>query len=110
MLVCGLHLQSEYTIGTSYPWGELLTNRFTETLYFVDGEGLVFRSSYDLDRTIDENRLRCTTIGSFQEDTNGVQWSTRLLMGERLNENCNFLFCLDRLERLVLITLTTSMV
>ena len=69
------------------PWGELLTNRFTETLYFVDGEGFGVRSSYDLDRTIDENRLlRWANNLKFSEDTNGVQWSTRLLMGERLNE------------------------
>lgn len=68
------------------PWSERLTNRFTETLYFIDGEGFGVRSRYELDRVIDKNRLlRWANNAKFSEDTDGVNWSTRLLLGERLN-------------------------
>lgn len=69
------------------PWGERFTHRITEMLYFVDGEGFGVRSRYELDRTLNKNRLlRWTNNLKFSEDTDGVAWSTRLLMGERLNE------------------------
>lgn len=69
------------------PWGQKYTHRFTEMLYFIDGEGFGVRSGYELDRTIDENRLlRWANNLKFSEDTDGVHWSTRLLLGERLDE------------------------
>lgn len=69
------------------PWGEHYTNRFIETLSFIDGEGFGTHSRYELDRSIDQRRLiRWANNATFAEKSHGVEWSTRLLLGDRLNE------------------------
>jgi hypothetical protein len=69
------------------PWGENYTNRFIETLSFIDGEGFGSHSRYELDRRIDDHRLiRWSNNLTFAEESQGVEWSTRLLLGDRLNE------------------------
>lgn len=69
------------------PMGEKYLHRFTETLYFIDGDGFGSRTRYDLDRRVDENRLlRWSNNFKFAEDTNGVAWSTRYLLAQRIDD------------------------
>lgn len=68
------------------PWGEDNINRFTETLYFIDGEGFGSRSQYDLDHILASNKLlRWANVAKFAEDTDGVEWSSRVLLAKRLD-------------------------
>ncbi len=68
------------------PWSETTTHRFTETLHFVDGEGFGLRSRYEIDHAIGDNRLvRWDNKAAVAEDINGVEWSTRLSLTQRLN-------------------------
>ena len=72
-----------YTVPTT---GKYI-NRFTESLHFVDGEGFGVRSRYELDRSLDQDRLlRWGNNLKFAEDSNGVEWSTQLMLGKRLND------------------------
>lgn len=68
------------------PWSETTTHRLTETLYFVDGDGFGLRSHYELDHVIGDSRLvRWDNNATIAEDINGVKWSTRLSLAERLS-------------------------
>jgi hypothetical protein len=67
--------------------GEYYVNRFTNTVYFNDGEGFGTTASYELDRVIDKSRfIRWSNKGKFAEDIDGVDWSSQLRLSERLNE------------------------
>jgi hypothetical protein len=69
------------------PWGDHFTNRLVETLYFIDGEGFGTSTRYELDRAIDQDKiLRWSNNATFAEDSNGVEWSTRIILGDRLTE------------------------
>ena len=68
------------------PWSETTTHRVTETLYFVDGEGFGLRSRYEIDYMADDNRLvRWDNQAKVAEEIDGVEWSTRLSLAERLS-------------------------
>ena len=69
------------------PWSETTTHRVTETLYFVDGEGFGLRSHYEIDYVADDNRLvRWDNQAKVAEEIEGVEWSTRLSLAERLSK------------------------
>jgi hypothetical protein len=87
----GLRSSGKAKVSSRYryenPWGDRFINRFTETLYFIDGEGFGSRTQYDLDYLIDENRLvRWGNSAKFAEDNDGVEWSTRLVLAKRLDD------------------------
>ncbi len=64
------------------------SHRITEKLYFIDGEGFGLESRYELDKTLDTNRLlRWSNRLEFAEETNGVAWSTGLSLNQRLNQH-----------------------
>lgn len=66
------------------PVGESLNHRFVETLYFIDGEGFGSRSRYELDYLVNKNQLlRWSNTARFAEKTDGVEWHSQLLLGER---------------------------
>lgn len=67
--------------------GENYVNRFTNTVYFNDGEGFGTTARYELDRVLDKNRfIRWSNKGKFAEDIDGVEWSSQVTLSERLNE------------------------
>ncbi|MBR9912097.1 MAG: hypothetical protein GYB33_17285 [Gammaproteobacteria bacterium] len=69
------------------PWGEHITQRFVQTLYFIDGEGFGSRSRYEYDHLLGENYLfRWSNNARFYEKSDGVEWSSRFLLGQRRNE------------------------
>lgn len=69
------------------PVAERYTHRFTESLAFIDGEGFSLRSRYELDRKLNEKQLlRWANNLKFVEQGDGVEWSTRLLLGEQLDD------------------------
>ena len=81
------HMKLKARYRYELPVGDKYINRFTETLYFLDPEGFGFQSTYDLNRIIDENRLvRWSNNARITEDIQGVEWSTRLLLGRRIDE------------------------
>jgi hypothetical protein len=62
-----------------------LTQRFTETLSFEDGEGFGSRSRYDLDYSLGDNRLlRWSNRAKFTERNDDVEWSTGWTLAKRL--------------------------
>ena len=69
------------------PWRDKLINRFTETVYFRDGEGFGSRSELDHDWLVgDRGLLRWSNSGTFAEEKPGVSWTSRLKLSGRLNE------------------------
>lgn len=69
------------------PVGEHYLHRFTQTAFYIDGEGFGVRSRYELDRSLDDHRLlRWANHIKFSEDTEGLEWATRLSLGDKLNE------------------------
>lgn len=69
------------------PWGDNYINRFIETLYFIDGEGFGTRTRYELDHIIGAGELiRWANEAKFAEDIDGVEWSSRLILGKRLDD------------------------
>lgn len=79
-------LKSSMRYRYKLPWNDKIVNRFTQTLYFVDGEGFGTRSAIDHDRLIDDRRLfRWSNYARFEEGSNGVEWTSRLSFAKRLN-------------------------
>ena len=61
--------------------------RFTEELFWVGGDGLGNLARADVDRVFDQNRLlRWSNRVLYSEESNGVEWSSRLLFRRRLSD------------------------
>lgn len=70
------------------PWGEKMLHRFTEHLYFVDGDGFGLSSRYELDRSLADDRLfRWSNTVNVAEEFDGVEWSSRWLVTRRLGNS-----------------------
>lgn len=69
------------------PVGKQYLHRFTQTAFYIDGEGFGVRSRYEVDRSLDDHRLlRWANNIKFSEDTEGLEWATRLSLGDRIGE------------------------
>lgn len=69
------------------PTSDKTTHRITETLYFIDGEGFGSRTRYEYDYLLKrEHLLRWANSARYSEDTDGVEWSSRLILGKRRND------------------------
>ncbi len=69
------------------PIGDDWRVQFSERLYFKESEGFGTITRVDLDYSISENRIvRWTNQGEYGEETDGVEWGTRLSYQLRLSE------------------------
>lgn len=69
------------------PFAEHYLNRFTNTLYFHDGDGFGVKTRYEVDRVLDDRRLiRWSNTGKFAEDIDGVEWGSQLQLAEKIDQ------------------------
>lgn len=67
------------------PYGDKVVNRFTETVYFVDGDGFSSRLELDHDRSLSDRTLvRWSNRVEVAEEFDGLKWSSRLSYVDRL--------------------------
>jgi hypothetical protein len=60
--------------------------RVTEELFYVGGDGFGVLTRMDLDRVLDEGRLlRWANRGLYAQESQGLEWSTRLGLRERID-------------------------
>ena len=87
-------LRDIYKIKTAFryrylqPYGDNNLGRYTEELYFLDGEGFGTLTRLELDHLIDSRRLlRWSNRFRYSEDTHGVDWGTKLSLRTRAASN-----------------------
>lgn len=70
------------------PVSETLSNRLSETLYFIDGRGFGSFTQYQLDRGLsDTSLLRWSSEYRHEEKLDGDEWSTSLSYLRRQNDS-----------------------
>ncbi len=74
-----LKLRSSVRYRYTKPLGEKYFNRFTQSLYFIDGKGFGSFSQYQLDKSFDNDQiLRWSNELKAEESFDGLEWSSSL--------------------------------
>lgn len=69
------------------PFTDTLLGRFSEEVYFRDGEGFGTYTQFDLDKRLSGDRLlRWSGNGKFGQKTQGLEWASYLSLTKKLNE------------------------
>ncbi len=70
------------------PLSESMSNRLSETVYFIDGKGLGSFTQYQLDRSISDNSLlRWSTEYRYEEKLDGDEWGSSLAYLSRYDDS-----------------------
>lgn len=70
-----------------HPLSDKYLTRFTEEIYFQDGEGFGSLTRVDLDRIINNDHLvRWSNRFEYSEETPGVEWGTKLSSRHRIGD------------------------
>jgi hypothetical protein len=90
-LTAGLKAGLKGKLGTRYryqlPVGKRNRFRFSEELYWIGGDGFGTLTRVDFDRSFGQDVLiRWANKARYSEDSNGVEWTSRLAWVKRLNE------------------------
>lgn len=71
----------------NYPLNDRYLLRFTDEVFWVGGDGFGNLVRTDIDRVFERDRLlRWTNRATYSEESNGVEWNSRVLFRHRLDE------------------------
>ncbi len=90
-LTAGLKAGPKGKLGGRYryqvPWGEAYQFFFSEELYWIGGDGFGTLTRANIDYAIDPTSLlRWANRAEYSEESNGVEWRTRLSWIQKINQ------------------------
>lgn len=90
-LTAGIKARFKGKLGARYlyllPLTEKNRLRFSEEGFWIGGDGFGTLTRVDLDHVIDDNTLiRLANKALYSQESNGVEWTTRLAWAKRLND------------------------